>query len=238
MWTLSQLFWTWQNVAKRCFIRVLPTLLTAILCLCAFTVAGGFSSSISSAIGNEVLLNGTNCASVTTYSTDPNSPHILQPHFSQSVHSAANYAQQCYSSDSSGVFDCTHFVKDRLPSTLDTQASCPFHNSSICRTSASNIHLDSGYINLNNDLGVNGPPDNNILFRVVWQCAPLETQGYAEPARGPRDNFTAYKYGASHYGNISSTRANYTYLVEDLDVQYNRQEGNMFSSTSGTFLLQ
>lgn len=56
-----QLVWTWQNVAQRSLLRALPTLLTATLCLCAFTVADGFSSSISSGIGNEVLLNGTNC---------------------------------------------------------------------------------------------------------------------------------------------------------------------------------
>ncbi|KAL2277332.1 hypothetical protein FJTKL_00052 [Diaporthe vaccinii] len=231
VWTLSQLFWTWQNVAKRCFVRILPTLLTAVICLCAFTVAGGFSSSISSGIGNEVLLNGTNCAMVSVMSSDPNSAHVTVPYFAQLAHSAANYAQQCYSSDSPGLFDCTHFAKDHLPSTMDTQAACPFRNSSICRTNSSNIHLDTGYMKLNNDFGVNAPPDNNILFRAVLQCAPLETQGYTKPVEGLRDNFTTYNYGASF-------QANYTYMVESLDVQYNKEAENMDRGSGANFILK
>lgn len=231
VWTLSQLLWTWQNIAKRCFTRVLPTLLTAVLCLCAFAVAGGFSSSISSGIGNEVLLNGTNCAAVTLDMTDPNSPQIILPTFSQSTRSAANYAQQCYSSDSPGMFDCTHFAKDHLSSTVDIQADCPFRNSSICRSNASNILLDSGYIDLNEDLGVNAAPDNNILFRAVLHCAPLETQGYTQPVKGPRDNFTTYNYGPS-------PQTDYTYMVEDLDSQYNKQAGNGFRGEGTTFIVK
>lgn len=32
--------------------------------LCGFTIAGGFSASISTSIGNEVLIDPTNCAVV------------------------------------------------------------------------------------------------------------------------------------------------------------------------------
>lgn len=230
VWTLSQLLWTWQNVAKRCFTRVLPTVLTAVLFFCAFTIAGGFSSSISSGIGNEVLLNGTSCATVTSFLNDSNSQPIIMPYASLSTHSAANYAQRCYSSDSPSIFDCAYYTKDHLSSTMDTQAACPFRDSSICRSNSNNIHLDSGYINLNNDLGVNAPPDYNILFRAVLQCAPLETQGYTKPVEGPRDNFTAYNYGASAW-------TDYTYMVESLDSQYNRQIGNGFRGTGATLIL-
>lgn len=231
VWTLTQLLWTWQNVAKRGFTRIIPILLTAILCLFAFTVAGGFSSSISSGIGNEVLLNGTNYATVSSFSTDPDSPLIIQPYFSQLVRSASNYAQQCYSSDSPGIFDCTPFARSYLPSTVDTQAACPFRNSSICRTNTSNIRLDTGYIDLNKDLGINAAADNNILYRAVLQCAPLETQGYTEHVEGLRDNFTTYNYGTSFEAY------NYTYMVESVDEQYNRQAGNIFRGTAATFIV-
>lgn len=131
------------------------------------------------------------------------------------------------------MFDCTHFAKDHLSSTMDTQAACPFRNNSICRTNSSNIYLDSGYIDLSNDLGVNTPQDNNILFRAVLQCAPLETQGYAEPVEGPHDNFTAYNYGPALGGAL-----NYTYMVESLDIQYNKQDGNAFSGKASSFILK
>lgn len=212
-------------------MRILPTLLTAAICLCGFTVAGGFSSSISSGIGNEVLLNGTNCAAIMLDSSDPNSAHVIQPYLSQLANSAANYAQQCYSPDALGIFDCTHFVKDRLHGNMDVQAACPFRNNSICRSNSSNLRLDTGYIDLNGDLGVNASPDNNILFREVFHCAPLETQGYTEPVKGPHNNFTAYNYG-------TTTLTDYTYLVESLDVQYNKQDGNAFFASAATFVLR
>lgn len=163
--------------------------------------------------------------------TEQNSLQTIQPYFSQSTHSAASYAQQCYSSDSPGMFDCTHFAKDHLSSMVDTQAACPFRNSSICRSNSSNIFLDSGYIDLNEDLGVNASPDNNILFRAVLQCAPLETQGYTQPVRGLRENFTTYNYGPS-------PQADYTYMVEDLDTQYNKQAGNGFRGQGTAFILK
>lgn len=129
------------------------------------------------------------------------------------------------------MFDCAYFAKNHLPCTVDTQAACPFRSNSICRTNTSNIRLDTGYIDLSNDFGVNAPPDNNILFRAVLQCAPLETRGYTKPVEGPRDNFTAYNYGPPN-------RANYTYMVESLDSQYNKQAGNMFRGTGSTFVLK
>lgn len=168
------------------------------------------------------------------YSTDPNSPQILLPYLSQSTHSAANYAQQCYSSDSPGIFDCAHYTKDHLSSTIDTQAACPFRNSSICRSNSSNIHLDSGYIDLNKDLGVNAPPENNILFRAVLQCAPLETQGYTKPVEGLRDNFTTYNYGTSSFG----TTSNITYSVQNLDSQYNKQSENQWRGIGVNFIVK
>lgn len=114
---------------------------------------------------------------------------------------------------------------------MDTQAPCPFSNNSICRTNSSNLRLDTGYIDLNKDLGVNAPPHNNILFRAVLQCAPLETQGYTAPMEGPRDNFTTYNYGPSF-------ETTYTYIVENLDSQYNKQVGNMFRGTGTAFILK
>lgn len=167
-------------------------------------------------------------------STDPDAAFVTLPYFAQSARSAANYAQQCYSSESPGLFDCAYFAKDHLPSTMDTNAACPFHNSSICRTNSSNIRLDTGYIDLNNDLGVNAPPDDNILFRATLQCAPLETQGYTKAVEGPRDNFTTYNYGPS----LTSLQADYTYMVESLDVQYNKEAGNLFRDSAATFILE
>lgn len=164
-------------------------------------------------------------------STDPSSSLVIDPYFSQLVHSAANYAQQCYTSDAPGTFDCSHFVKDHLPSTIDNQADCPFSNKSICRSQTSNIRLDTGYLNLNEDLGANSPPTENIHFRSVLHCAPLETRGYTEDVTGRLDNFTNYHYGR-HISGV-----NYTHTVESLESQYGKQTENIFRGLGSSFIL-
>lgn len=209
-------------------------------CLGAFTVAGGFSSSISSGISDEVLLNGANCGATFYNIYNAAALHTMRPHISQISRSAANYAQQCYSpnstgiSDSAGIFDCKYFVRDHLRSMVDNLADCPFHNSSICRSNSSNIRLDSGYISLLNDLGVNAPPDQDILFRQVLHCAPLETQGYTESVKGLLDNFTVYNYGPSQR-NFSLS---HTYMIENLDAQYNKQLENPSRGRGNSFILK
>lgn len=89
LYTFLHLIWAWRNITRHPFLRVLPILVTAVLCIIGFTVVGGFSSQISSALKNEVLLNGTNCAIV----VDPftaESMNIMNPYSSTIVANAAN----------------------------------------------------------------------------------------------------------------------------------------------------
>lgn len=117
---------------------------------------------------------------------------------------------------------------------VDSQAACPFHNSSICRSNSSNIRLDTGYISLLNDLGVNAPSDQDILFRKVLHCAPLDTQGYTEPINGWNDNFTIYNYGPLHENfNLS-----YTYMIATPYAQYNEQAENPSRGQGNSFILK
>lgn len=210
--------------------------MVAVVCLGAFTVAGGFSSSISSGISNEVLLDGTNCGLVQYTAADGDSARVMRPYYAQKTTSAANYAHQCYSTDSTSnldsAFDCKYFVKDHLPSTVDNQAACPFDDSSICRSNSSNIRLDTGYLSLLNDLGVNAPPDQDILLRAVLHCAPLETQGYTESVNGLSDNFTTYNYGPHFHG------PNYTYMAKSLDSQYQERVENPYDGAGSTLLIR
>ncbi|KUI58112.1 hypothetical protein VP1G_05369 [Cytospora mali] len=195
LWTFLQLAWTWCGTAKRCFVRTLPSVLTSAFCLAAFTTAGGFSSQISSGMGNEVLIKGDNCAIVSFQADDvADTINISSSWTSNKVNNAANYAQQCYSTISSGMFDCSPFVKANLPSTVDKKADCPFKES-IYRSNDSNLLLNTGYINTNKHLGINFPSGQNILFRSVAQCVPLVTEGYKWNASETWKNFTRYNYG-------------------------------------------
>lgn len=125
-------------------------------------------------------------------------------------------AQQCYQA-TPGIFDCTHFIRNNLPTSVDKQASCPF-DPSMCRSNTSNIRLDTGILDTAKDLGINAPDGESIQFRSVLHCAPLETRGYSENRNTPSGNFTVYSYGASVLSGSKS--GNETYMTESVEFQY------------------
>lgn len=89
VWAFANLTLAWQNIAPRSLLRALPALLTAASCVIGFAVVGGFSSQISSALKNEVLLNGTNCGVI----LDPigfEGLKIMNPYKSSKMAIAAN----------------------------------------------------------------------------------------------------------------------------------------------------
>lgn len=89
LWTIMQLMWVWRNITTRAVVRVLPAFLAAASCIIAFTVAGGYSSQISSALKNEVLLNGSNCGIVNA-PRDADLMNVISPYDSKRVADAAN----------------------------------------------------------------------------------------------------------------------------------------------------
>lgn len=215
LWTMLQLTWTWRRVAAGLLARAMPIILTAVLCATAFTVAGGFSSQLSTGISNEVLLDGSRCGIVDTSVNGNWSESTKGSYIANGIFNAENYAQQCYSVNTSRTFDCTTFVQPLLPSIIDRNAPCPFDNG-ICRSNASNIQLDTGHIDSSQFLGINAPADERILFRTRLSCAPLVTESYSDNVTLPLGNFTRYYYGQSH----RRVNQNYTYQAPDLATQY------------------
>lgn len=233
---LTRLAWAWRSSARRCLTRMLPAILTALFLLVSFSMAGGFSSQISSAVGSDVLLDGSGCG-VLKHLDETNTPSleaetILYSNLAQKITKDANYAQQCYSNSRSGMLDCTTFVVDHLSSTADTQASCPFPAADICRLKSSNLRLDTGLMDSSELLGLNSPESQRIFFRNVLECAPLNTELFAQNISTSVNNYTVYDYGPDWTG------LNYTFQVETLDSQYYRQWDNVFMADGADFVLQ
>lgn len=219
--SLCSLGWAWRQTAdgKRYMLRLVPGILTAAFVAVAFSIASGFSSQISSGIGNQVLLDGTNCSLVDWQQTSGGYNYAVTSFYSRMIADVANYAQQCYSNATSGMFDCNSLVKPRLPSTVDTQAPCPFAKG-LCQSENENIRMDTGYLNSNDHLGMNAPPDERMLFRSVLTCAPLATEGFAMNVSGTTGtgNYTTYYYGDKFSGE------NYTYKARSLQSQYSNDD--------------
>lgn len=218
-WTLSKLTWTWRRDTKQLLVRTLPVLALSGLFFCLFTVAAGFSSSISSGVGNEVLLNGQGCGVVYTGTTTPGTVSSLKGYISQTINNALNYAQECYSSQTTGNFDCTTFIRPHLPGTMDDQAVCPFEDG-MCRSDQSNLLLDSGYLDSREHFGLNTPDSQRIFFRTTLHCAPLNTEGFSKNISTPANNYTQYFYGPS------VENLNFTWQTEDMYAQYTRSQDN------------
>ncbi|KAL1855676.1 hypothetical protein Daus18300_011057 [Diaporthe australafricana] len=239
LWTSLQLVWCWWAVADGYLARTLPVIIFAASAFCAFTIAGGFTSSISSGIGNDVLINSSHCG-VILYdeSLTSDAVAVIYSWVSQTMSNAANYAQQCYSSSATGTLDCTTFVESRLHFNIVINASCPF-SENMCRTNDSNLLLDSGLIS-SDDLGLNLPRDQRMFYREVLECAPLRTDGFVSDVSMNNNNYTRYSYGGRMNRGRTDDGAEFydwTYEVESLDAQYRRQSDDTLRETNQGFNL-
>ncbi|KAI0970542.1 hypothetical protein F4678DRAFT_112687 [Xylaria arbuscula] len=213
---LLQLLWT--NRRSKGWFRPLPAAIFTIVCVTLFTIAGGFSSQISTAVGSEVLIKSSNCG-YTELASEPSSPEYFLGISTQATktNSAANYAQQCYANNDTGLLDCDRFITKRVLNTMDTQASCPFKNH-ICRNESTNLRIDSGYIDSHDILSLNAPPNERILFRNVLHCAPLATRGFTHEKNTSLGTLTLYQYG--NYTGYGEANLHYVHAVNSVESQY------------------
>ncbi|KAI0423548.1 hypothetical protein F5Y09DRAFT_348744 [Xylaria sp. FL1042] len=206
------------NWGSRGAIRPLSVAAVAILCTATFTIAGGFSSRVSTSVGSETLINSMNCGVMddTGFSIGSEEWAADLPYRAERENNAANYAQQCYSdSNSTGLLDCQRFVAQSLATNINEKAACPFSDQ-ICRDNSSNIVLDSGFIDSHHHLGQNAPPNKRIRWRTVLTCAPLDTTRFTSRSSAP-ENYTLYHYGTTQ---TSLGDRDYVYTASPVEVQY------------------
>jgi hypothetical protein len=220
--TLSYLMWSWRRCSSKPWVRLFAVTATALLCTAGFTVASGFSSRVSGAMGTEVLLGGQNCAiynSTVAGTLDRNLDRMYRAKLTQNW---ANYAQQCYSSgvDASRLLECSTFVKQRLGSEIQTNASCPFHPS-LCKSQNGNLLIDTGYLDSHDDFGINTVAQDRFQLRRVIHCAPLVTEGRTSQFNLTADrSYTQYYYGQTRSPSLQSISvANFTYEYTN-DAEY------------------
>ncbi|KAH9894506.1 hypothetical protein F4778DRAFT_794546 [Xylariomycetidae sp. FL2044] len=209
---LLRLLWT-SRASKHQTPKV-PTAIAAVIgvvFLVSFTAAGGFSSRISSSVGDEVLVSSSRCGRL--YSNFKSSDQGSLQYFTESLSNAANYVQQCYTG-AKGTVGCGRFAKPRLPTTLNTSAACPFPEE-MCRSPSRNIRLDTGFLDSHKDFGLNSPPDQRVLWRKVLQCAPLVTKGFSK-----QETLASYKVTSYYYG--ARFPYDYLYRSESVQLQYAR----------------
>ncbi|GAW24524.1 hypothetical protein ANO14919_141110 [Xylariales sp. No.14919] len=204
------------NWGSRSIIRPLAIATAAMVCTATFTVAGGFSSRVSTSVGSEVLIRSANCGVLnqpgyedTDQWADP------LPYEAERLNNAANYAQQCYSDSSSGLLDCRRFITQQISVDINSKAACPFNNHS-CRDNSNNIILDSGFIDSHRHLGQNAPSNERIRWRTVLICAPLDSARFTSQGSAPK-NYTLYHFGTR---KTPLGDRDYVYKAVPVEAQY------------------
>ena len=220
---LLRSMWAWRSMSRRPLPQIIPIFSFSIFMTAALAAASLLSSKISSAMGNEVLITSPNCGlPFYTPGVSPMQPptlrqgnDILGPWLAEKITSYANYAQTCYSVRS--TFDtCAPFVKRRLLSSIDRNATCPFSNT-ICRHEYGNIFVDSGYLNSQADFGINGPVDFQFNLRIMTHCAPIKTKDHEETINYSQDKpYVRYHLGQRTFVNDTDIGQPYTYEVEQM----------------------
>ncbi|KAL9621565.1 MAG: hypothetical protein Q9160_003957 [Pyrenula sp. 1 TL-2023] len=214
--SLLRILLAWRRRARRPFFRMIPIVALSLLLVIAITVASLFSSQISSVMGNEVLISSPDCGipgeTLGANPTYEQGSTIFNPWTTEQLTSWANYAQRCYSSTSGSSptsrNSCVPFVKARLSSSIDRNASCPF-DEELCRYKNGNIKIDSGYID-SQDLGLNLPANLRFSFRKVLQCAPLASENYQKTVYYSQEKpYTRYFLGSQIHRGLP-----FTYEVE------------------------
>jgi hypothetical protein len=93
---------------------------------------------------------------------------------------ARQYTRNCY--EQSGLLTelgCNISMMPTLDSKINLNDSCPFQDR-MCETSA--MTLDTGFVDSNDHLGINSPPQNRIQIRKILCCAPiLAERDYSTP---------------------------------------------------------
>lgn len=205
-----QLLKAWHKIGHRPCYRLLPLATLTFVIAIGFIAASLLSSSITSGMGQEVLVRGSCGVNILGHyiaGQDKNpavemSPKfftVLLPFLAQRLVSFSNYAISCYSRKGNKR-GCNTYVKSQLPFTSNRSAHCPFEDS-MCRLTNGNLLLDTGYLDSHADFGMNSRPEDRFAYRRTTHCAPLVTEGYTSSINssnsGTTKQYTQFLYGLS-----------------------------------------
>ncbi|KAH7053229.1 hypothetical protein B0J12DRAFT_622697 [Macrophomina phaseolina] len=227
LWALLMVLSAWRRSARGAepCRRIMPLICIAVCHIVAFGVAGTFSSKIATAAGKEVLVSSSQCG-ILMEEQDPDVSQLTAHLYSYQARQMASYAafsQQCYRNDSD-MTDCRAFVKRNLPTTTTLNVTCPF-NEDLCLSADRNIRFDTGYLDSNDDFGLNAPRKERVQLRRISTCAPITTKGYRQRGRLTNSNTSYIQYNYGTAANFWEGN-NYTYRYPEITMEWELPTAN------------
>jgi hypothetical protein len=208
-WSFLLMCHAWRHKTQRSVLRSLPWAILAVIYMSIFGVLSVFQSQTTKAVGNERLVQATNCG---YWRVNNGLAAQTQAAFTQKTTNdtilAANYARACYGG-SPDRLQCNVYPAQSLPYTIDHNATCPFENGTCVYGNTAAFRMDSGLIDSHFALGINAPTHERVQFRMVTTCAPLHVKNFTTILTGnetkqvlPEDYLWELQYG-----NISTNTA-------------------------------
>lgn len=217
-WQFTQLVWYWRKRADKPLRRTLLLAALALLNLVIFGVAGIFSSEVTKAAGDEVLVQSRNCGqlfvndSLTTDSA-PEAAYIAI--IANDTEAASTYSQACYG-NTGNVLQCDQYAQQQIPWNVNSNASCPFGDDRCFYGSISAYEMDTGYIDSHKTLGMNAPESDRMQWRKVSTCSPIQRSGYSYQVNVTDHNEIAYGDTLDQFAfGPNEGVSNYTYSYNE-----------------------
>jgi hypothetical protein len=169
----------WRTTSGHSFLRILTLLLWAVLISVGFFVAGIFSSEVTSAASNDMLIQSPQCGLSTYDSQNLESIFTNVDRLLNESWTAGEYVKTCYGTHQS-PFGCNSFVTQQIPWKANQNATCPFAPGTCIYGDTAALQMDTGPLDSNYVFGLNAPKSKSIKYRKVTTCAPVSTSGYAK----------------------------------------------------------
>ncbi|KAH8745164.1 hypothetical protein F5882DRAFT_495263 [Hyaloscypha sp. PMI_1271] len=249
-WKFAQMIRAWSRKSYQAPRRTLPYIAYTLFHITALGMAGLFSSRAVS-MPNAVLVRSPFCGWMAEPAknkydlllswSDKVQAEIYVSLYStlhRTIKSSAEYARACSDDTSFANAICQQYISSRLEPKINFTAACPF-TKELCLGDA--IHIDTGYLDSHEDLGINSQPSDRIQLRKQMTCAPIDVEGRLSVNRTtipdspvPSDTYRGYFFGSKRVStppvpdNVTMFISNYSIFYQSSP--YVLRTGNILST--------
>jgi hypothetical protein len=179
-WKFSRVSCSWRKHTRTKWYkfwrsRTRRFVVLALFLAAVFGVASVFSSQVTKAAGNEVLLHSPNCG---FWEFPVNAQWQLKV-LNESL-AASAYARECDSADTENVVQCKTYNVPEITWTTNQNATCPFATGTCMLGDTAAYEMDTGQLDSREIPGINSKASQRVIIRKVSTCAPLRVLPYTE----------------------------------------------------------
>ncbi len=173
---LVQSVWAWRRHTKRPLPRTLFLICCAFCHFLFFLLAGIFSSNLANA-GGDVLSRSPFCGTLNTSFTSTFLGGIdYATKMERDAQLSQEYVELCYNTTTTSA-SCNVFPRRQLDWKTSLSKLCLFE-APVCLDKSLSIQFDTGFLDSQDDLGLNARETDRISYRRVTSCSPLNDAQY------------------------------------------------------------